>query len=45
MQLYQRSILPKPQLEIVSLETGVVDLKDISKLVYIQFLMMIGALA
>lgn len=45
MQLYQRSILPKPQLEIVSLETGGVDLKDISKLVYIQFLMMIGALA
>ncbi len=29
MQLYQRSIFPKPQLEIVSLETGVVDLKDI----------------
>ena len=28
-QLYQRSIFPEPQLEILSLETGAVDLEDI----------------
>ena len=28
-QLYQRSIFPEAQLEIVSLETGAVDLEDI----------------